>query len=198
MLVVGLLLGSLLYLNMGAFPARKAHELVVFSVPITPPPPPKQPERRPVAAAEPARRIVAPPPIVAVPRLPTIVATTPAPPPVAVTAPAAPVSPGPAIAAPPPAMADGGDLSSRMIFAKPPSYPLESRRRHEEGTVVLSVLVSVDGLVSEISVARTSGSSLIDQAALNAVRKWRWAPLLRGGQPVTVRGEVRLPFVLKR
>ncbi len=84
-----------------------------------------------------------------------------------------------------------------MIVAKPPTYPIDSRRRHEEGTVVLSVLVATDGSVSEISVAQSSGSSLLDQAALGAVRKWRWAPLLRGGDPVMVRGEVKIPFVLK-
>ncbi|WP_252217111.1 energy transducer TonB, partial [Clostridium sp. CMCC3677] len=74
---------------------------------------------------------------------------------------------------------EGGDLSSKMISAKPPSYPLESRRLHEEGTVVLAVLLSAEGQVAGISIAQSSGSDRLDQAALAAVRKWRWAPVFR-------------------
>lgn len=198
MLVVGGLLASLLYLNIGAPPANRPQSLVTFTVPLTPPPPQARQQQQ-KTAKPPEPRIVAPTPIVAMPVPPVEVATVAKaqPPVVAPTLSApAPTAPFPAAAAP--AVADGGDLSAKMISAKPPSYPLEARRRHEEGTVVLGVLVAVDGLVADISVAQTSGSSLLDQAALAAVRRWRWAPLMRGGQPVMVQGQVKIPFVLKR
>lgn len=199
MLVVGGLLASLLYLNIGTPLANRPQSLVTFTVPLTPPPAQTRQQQQ-KTAKPPEPRVVAPPPIVAMPAPPIEVATiTKAPsPPVVASAPAAPAPAGPSAAVAAPAVADGGDLSAKMISAKPPSYPLEARRRHEEGTVVLGVLVAVDGLVADIAVAQTSGSSLLDQAALAAVRKWRWAPLLRGGQPVMVQGQVKIPFVLKR
>lgn len=74
---------------------------------------------------------------------------------------------------------------------------MESRRKREQGTVVLSLTLSVDGGVSVISVAQSSGFDRLDDAALRAVRKWRWAPTVRNGQPVMVRGQVEIPFVLQ-
>ncbi|MEW9855024.1 energy transducer TonB [Novosphingobium sp. M1R2S20] len=94
------------------------------------------------------------------------------------------------------APADGGDLSSKVLSAQPPAYPLESRRRREQGTVKLLVLVGPDGRVSDIEIAGSSGSQRLDKAALSAVRRWRWAPLEQNGQGVAVRGYVTIPFVL--
>ena len=200
LVVVGGLIASLLYLNVAVPAAHETHRLEVLALRLTPPPPPKPAPQPHQTAAPAAPRIVAPPPVVALPAPPSPVATVlHAAPPAPIVGPPAPAVPGPPAPAPAaaPAVSDGGDLSSKMIVAKPPTYPIDSRRRHEEGTVVLSVLVATDGSVSEISVAQSSGSSLLDQAALGAVRKWRWAPLLRGGDPVMVRGEVKIPFVLK-
>jgi protein TonB len=120
----------------------------------------------------------------------------PDPAPVVTAAPVAPVIAAPPT--PPPAIASAGDLSSTMISATPPKYPLEARRAHEEGTVVLKLVLSTEGQVSDIAVARSSGSDRLDQAALSAVRKWRWRPMLRSGQAVMVQGNVTIPFVLQR
>ena len=84
-----------------------------------------------------------------------------------------------------------------MIEATPPRYPQDSRRKHEQGTVVLAVLLGVDGRVAEISVSRSSGFERLDRAALAAVQRWRWSPVRRAGVPVMVRGLVEIPFVLK-
>lgn len=83
-----------------------------------------------------------------------------------------------------------------MILAKPPPYPLEARQLHEQGTVILKLLLSTDGQVSEVSIAMSSGSDCLDQAALNAVRKWRWKPPTRNGETVPVLSMVTIPFVL--
>ncbi|MCJ2184421.1 energy transducer TonB, partial [Novosphingobium sp. 1949] len=114
-------------------------------------------------------------------------------------APAAPVAneSAPVQAAAASSTVEGGDLSSRLLAAQPPSYPVESRRAHEQGTVQLLVLVGTDGRVSEISLASSSGSDRLDKAALRAVRHWRWMPTLRGGVAVLVRGIVTIPFVLR-
>jgi protein TonB len=200
LIVGGGLIAALAGLGVDMPPAHAPYDLVVLSVSLTPPPPPPpaRPQTKPVLEASAPERIAAPVPIVEPPRPAAPAATIAAPVPVAVPAPVAAASPGPPAPPSPPATTEAGDLSSRMIEAKPPPYPVESRRRHEEGVVVLDVLVSLEGLVSDISVARSSGFGLLDHAALAAVRRWRWAPLLRDDRPVMVRGQVRMPFVLRR
>lgn len=84
-----------------------------------------------------------------------------------------------------------------MISGDPPRYPMESRRRKEQGIVELSVVVGIDGRVETISVSRSSGHSRLDDVALRAVRKWRWEPTLRNGVATKVRGIVEIPFVLQ-
>jgi protein TonB len=83
-----------------------------------------------------------------------------------------------------------------MIEAVPPKYPYESRRLKEQGTVLLDVQLAANGAVERISVRNSSGFPRLDKAALEAVRRWRWSPTLRGGQPVAVRGVVEIPFAL--
>jgi protein TonB len=67
----------------------------------------------------------------------------------------------------------------------------------EQGTVVLSVVVSEQGSVSDISIFRSSGSERLDHAALRAVRRWRWSPTFRDGSAVLVQGLVKIPFLLR-
>jgi protein TonB len=84
-----------------------------------------------------------------------------------------------------------------MIAGKPPRYPVESRRKREQGTVLLALTLAPDGSVDTIAVARSSGFSRLDNAALDAVRRWRWKPMVQQGQPVRVKGVVEIPFVLQ-
>jgi len=88
------------------------------------------------------------------------------------------------------------DLMARMVAGKPPRYPIESRRKHEEGTVLLSLVLGLDGSVQRISIARSSGFERLDKAALQAVRDWRWQPMMRNGAPITVQGVVPITFEL--
>jgi len=195
-------LGCGLSLSLTAFTmihvAKEAHKpTVVRMLDQAPPPPPAQPESRPqVETPAPRTLIVAPQPLVPTVASPVQIPAAPAPAPDAPgpVSPAAAASPAPS----PPAIASVGDLSSTMLEARPPRYPIDSRRKKEEGTVVLSVLLGTDGRVAEISVARSSGSDRLDRAALEAVRRWRWSPTRRGGTPVMVRGVVEIPFQLTR
>lgn len=122
------------------------------------------------------------------------------PPPVQVTQVAVPqpvtVDAGASAPASSAAAQEGGDLSGKALFIKPPVYPVEARRRREQGTVKLLVLVGADGRVDDIEIAGSSGSKALDRAALRAVREWRWAPVTRGGTAMAVRGYVTIPFVL--
>lgn len=164
-----------------------------------PPPPPQQKLEKPV---EQAPQVFIPQPKLVLPSQgPTQVTVDVPPPPSAPVLAAAPkvaAVTGPAIAAPAPASdpIEGGDLSSQVMSAKPPTYPVDARRRREQGTVKLLVLVGPDGHVSDIQLASSSGSQALDRAALGAVKRWRWAPQKKGGAPVAVRGYVTIPFVL--
>jgi len=65
-----------------------------------------------------------------------------------------------------------------------PRYPLAARRAGEQGTVTLKVRVTSEGLPERVEVEKTSGSSRLDAAALDAVRQWRFVPARRGATPV--------------
>ena len=65
-----------------------------------------------------------------------------------------------------------------------PRYPLMARRRGEQGTVTLRVLVTRDGLPAQVSVERTSGSGHLDSAALETVKTWRFIPARQGSEPI--------------
>lgn len=167
----------------------------LLSIPPAPPPPADMPE---VVVETPP--VVIPPPVIQIEnRPPTITAVVmenpPPPPPVQTPAVVAEGPPAPAPARAPVAVS-GGDLSASMIEAIPPRYPYESRRLKEQGTVVLDVLLGTDGRVSSIGVRTSSGHPRLDKAALEAVRRWRWSPTVREGQPVPVRGLVEIPFTL--
>ncbi len=169
--------------------------LIVDLLPLAPPPPKSVtlPTVKVIARTPKPQQILAPPPIVAIPTAPAAVQTTTKP---------APTLPPPvkveATRLAPPLEAESlVNLSTRLLSAEPPRYPTEARRRRETGTVVLMVVVDEEGRVGAISIAESSGVERLDKAALNAVRRWRWSPMVIDGRPSQVRGLVRIPFELK-
>lgn len=73
-----------------------------------------------------------------------------------------------------------------------PTYPPASRRGGEQGQVLLRVAVAADGSAQAVQVIAGSGFSRLDQAALEAVRRWKFVPAKRGDIPVD--GVVRVPI----
>jgi protein TonB len=78
-----------------------------------------------------------------------------------------------------------------------PRYPMSARRRGEQGTVLLKVLVTREGSAASVSVETSSGSTALDEAALDAVRKWRFVPAKRGAQPMEAWHLVPIVFRLE-
>jgi protein TonB len=72
-----------------------------------------------------------------------------------------------------------------------PSYPSTARRLGIQGTTMLRVHVLADGRVGEIAVEESAGHPDLDQAAADAVRRWRFEPARSGEQAVAM--WVRLP-----
>jgi len=73
----------------------------------------------------------------------------------------------------------------------PPKYPHRAMIRNQQGTVILEVVVNDRGRVEEIEVAESSGYSILDGAAQEAVQEWVFEPGRRGGR--AVKSRVRLP-----
>lgn len=65
-----------------------------------------------------------------------------------------------------------------------PDYPAISRRIGEQGNVSLSVYILADGRVGDIRLRQSSGYPRLDQAAIEAVRRWRYVPARRGNEPI--------------
>ena len=83
--------------------------------------------------------------------------------------------------------------------APPPAYPRLAVQRSYEGTVLLRILVDVDGRPLEVSIERSSGHSVLDrEAARHVQRSWRFQPAMRDGQAVQAVGIVPIDFRLDR
>jgi protein TonB len=80
----------------------------------------------------------------------------------------------------------------------PPAYPAIAKRLRIEGTVLVRVLVSPAGLPKKIELAHTSGSPVLDEAALKAVRDWAFVPARRGVEPVEAWVEIPINFHLRK
>jgi protein TonB len=63
----------------------------------------------------------------------------------------------------------------------PPAYPRKARRLGYEGTVILKVLIDEDGRVDDLMLLESSGHTILDRAAVSAVRKWQFVAGTEGG-----------------
>ncbi|SEH32863.1 energy transducer TonB [Magnetospirillum fulvum] len=76
----------------------------------------------------------------------------------------------------------GDDRQAEPLDSPPPPYPLSARRRGLEGRVQLRIAIDASGRVETVDVATSSGSETLDDAAVEAVRRWRFRPERRGGE----------------
>lgn len=77
-----------------------------------------------------------------------------------------------------------------------PEYPPMSRRRGEQGKVVVRVLIAIDGTAQSGEVKTSSGFERLDQAALTTALRWRYVPGKRGGQAEAMWFDVPIRFVM--
>jgi TonB family protein len=87
------------------------------------------------------------------------------------------------------------DLSaSRLIHRVEPQYPAEATARHIQGLVTLEVQIGGDGDVRNITVVE--GDPVLADAALQAVRQWRYRPYSVDGRPVEMQTRITIRFTL--
>jgi periplasmic protein TonB len=76
-----------------------------------------------------------------------------------------------------------------------PIYPDIARMARKEGTVVMEAVLDPSGHVTQLRVIRSV--PMLDEAALDAVRQWRYTPSLYGGRPVSVLMTITIRFTLQ-
>ena len=91
----------------------------------------------------------------------------------------------------------GDNRQPSVVFGPRPSYPPEARAGGREGKVRVKVLIAENGTPGEVQLAESSGSTSLDEAALTALRRWRFQPALRNGQPVLAWVTVPVVFSLR-
>ncbi|MEO8346797.1 MAG: TonB family protein [Betaproteobacteria bacterium] len=79
-----------------------------------------------------------------------------------------------------------------------PAYPPLARRIGEQGRVVLRVLVTAGGAAETVELRTSSGSSRLDQAAIETVKRWRFVPARQGDLAVPAWVLVPITFSLER
>lgn len=77
-----------------------------------------------------------------------------------------------------------------------PTYPRQARQQRMQGRVLLEVRVSEEGVPLTVALRSSSGFTLLDQAASEAVLRWRFIPARRGGRAVEAAVEVPIRFVI--
>lgn len=184
----------------------------VISLPDATPPSPvivRLERSAPAAPAEPPR--VQPPLPASTPRheRPTpkprpVIAIAPDPAsPVAAFVAQAPVAAPPAAPAPPvaghapPAAVSTARFDAAYLHNPRPNYPANSRRLGEEGKVLLRVRVSPDGTAAAVDLEKSSNFERLDEAARQAVSRWRFVPAKRGDEAIEAVIIVPLVFRLE-
>lgn len=89
-------------------------------------------------------------------------------------------------------------LSLKQTRKVEPDYPSLARERGTSGWVDVEFTVRSDGTVSDVTVAGAEPAGVFEQAALSAVRKWRYEPIQRNGQPVDQRAKLRIRFAISQ
>jgi protein TonB len=99
-------------------------------------------------------------------------------------------------AAPPkptgPARISGGVMAGSIIQKTQPIYPPIAKAAHVSGTVVLHAIISKTGQIVNLQVI--SGPQMLQSAALDAVKQWRYKPYLLNGEPTEVDTTVQVNF----
>ncbi|MBZ5700365.1 MAG: TonB family protein [Acidobacteriia bacterium] len=102
----------------------------------------------------------------------------------------------PAVHSKPAAPRSSGVQPARLLSSVPPVYPSLARSENIAGDVVLDALIDANGQVTAMKIL--SGHPLLQQAARDALRQWRYQPALLDGKPAAAHLTVTIQFRLQR
>lgn len=89
------------------------------------------------------------------------------------------------------------DYQAAYLHNPIPAYPMVAKKMGWQGRVVLNVEVLASGLPGQIKVQQSIGHKVLDNAALNTVRSWRFVPARHNGEATTRNFLVPIPFILQ-
>jgi TonB family protein len=78
----------------------------------------------------------------------------------------------------------------------PPIYPAIAKLRGYEGVVLVNAEILPDGRVGSTEVSKSSGYTILDKSAMEAVKLWKFEPAKKAGKPFAVRVKLPIKFVL--
>jgi protein TonB len=108
-------------------------------------------------------------------------------------APAAPAAPSAPSASSPSPKSGGQIQAAVLIYRKDAEYPKIAKQTGAKGTVTLNATIGADGNIKKVKVV--SGHPMLTNAAVEAVKQWRYRPTLLNGQPVETETQVLVNFV---
>ena len=79
-----------------------------------------------------------------------------------------------------------------------PVFPAAAREHGSSGWVEVQFLVTADGSVSDVIITGAEPVGVFEQAAVDAVRKWRYKPVERDGHAIDQRARLRMKFALDK
>jgi protein TonB len=94
-----------------------------------------------------------------------------------------------------PVRVSGMVVEGLLVQKTMPVYPAIAKATRTQGTVALQATISRNGTIENLRVA--SGPAMLQQAAMDAVRSWRYRPYLLSGEPVEVETTVNVIFKLQ-
>ena len=98
--------------------------------------------------------------------------------------------------APAAALPVGGDvMQAKLISSVPPAYPMLAKNQHVSGNVLVDALIDANGHVTTMKVV--SGPTLLHQAAMEALKQWKYQPASLDGKPVPMHLTVTIQFRLQ-
>jgi protein TonB len=77
-----------------------------------------------------------------------------------------------------------------------PAYPPAAKRLRLQGTAIVRVLVNLEGKPESVRLETSSGASVLDDAAVEAVRHWTFVPARQGSRPIVAEVDVPIQFRL--
>jgi len=93
------------------------------------------------------------------------------------------------------AVVPGNVTAAAIVTQTRPEYPPQAMANHVQGEVVLHAVIDKEGKISEVQVL--SGDDLLAQSAIEAVRQWRYKPMLIDGEPKEVDTTITVTFSLQ-
>jgi protein TonB len=88
-----------------------------------------------------------------------------------------------------------GVIAGLLVRKVTPNYPQMAKIARVQGPVVLAAVIDKDGTIQNLHVLSTA-SPLLNQAAIDAVKQWKYKPYVLNGEPVVVDTQITVNFTL--